>query len=291
MLELILAAAIDVQQVCARYRTGYTLPAAAAAAAADCDSESRCDVELAEQFANGAGVERDYDVAAYFLCEAEPSIAFAEFEGMYEHLQRMRRGEETADLAFCDHVTSGYGSTYCASARWDEMMPELEARIETLGRQVQAKTAFDALRKQGEAYWRAESTRIGEQSSGGTGYSAILLGEEVDAKQRFVESLERWTEERAPAAAEAEAKRADDQLNAAYRAAQKEIDEGGEEIAEWKTYLRDAQRAWISYRDAFAAYYAERWRGAAPAAALRREIVTRLTRERTAELRNEKFAE
>jgi uncharacterized protein YecT (DUF1311 family) len=52
-----------------------------------------------------------------------------------------------------------------------------------------------------------------------------------------------------------------------------------------KTLLRDAQRAWIRYRDAFAAFYVDRWRGAAKAEALRREIVAQLSRERAAELR------
>lgn len=106
-------------------------------------------------------------------------------------------------------------------------------------------------------------------------------------KEQLVSSLERWSKQRAPSVSAADAKEADQALNSAYRAMQKEIDEGGAEIAEWKTWLRDAQRAWIAYRDAFAAYYAEQWSGKASPDALSREIVTQLTRERAADLHGE----
>jgi uncharacterized protein YecT (DUF1311 family) len=94
----------------------------------------------------------------------------------------------------------------------------------------------------------------------------------VDEKKRFVC-------ERAPAASAGEAKAADAELNAAYQSLMKNTDE-----QEWRTRLRKAQRAWIAYRDAFAAFYADRWSGTASAGALRREIVTELTRERTTRL-------
>jgi uncharacterized protein YecT (DUF1311 family) len=81
--------------------------------------------------------------------------------------------------------------------------------------------------------------------------------------------VEQGSKKRAPAVTDAEAKRADDALNIAY----KKLDK--------TEALRDAQRAWIAYRDALAAHYVERWQGAATPDALRREIVTQLTRERT----------
>jgi uncharacterized protein YecT (DUF1311 family) len=139
--------------------------------------------------------------------------------------------------------------------------------------------------KRGLSFVRAESERITAQSRGGTAYGAIVLGSEIEQKERFVATLERFSKQRARAASQAALKRADDELNAVYRAKQKELDEADDEIADWKTFLRAAQRAWIPYRDAFAAFYAERWRGKASPAELRREIVTELTRARAAELR------
>lgn len=263
MIAILLAIAID----CSKY-VKYKPPAISGGAS------SR---ELAERYANGTGVKRDFDAAAYFLCRAEEDMAPAEFSGMLDHLARMRSGEEKAPLDFCDYVTSGYGMSYCAHQQYEKVMPELDRRIDAARARTAAKTQFDALRRRGLAYVRAESERIGAQSRGGTAHGAMSLGAEMEQKERFVENLERWSKQRASAA---DARRADDELNAAYRALMQETD------AELKPFLRDAQRAWIAYRDAFAAYYVERWRGAAAPEALRLEIVTRLTRDRTTELRD-----
>lgn len=252
MIALLLAAAID----CARF--GYKPPAVPA------DANNR---ELAEKFANGDGVKRDFDAAAYFLCRAEEEMAPAEFTGMIEHLQRMREGKEKEPLDFCQYVTSGYGMSYCAHKQYEKVMPELDRRLATLGTAV--------LRERGLAFVRAETERSGELSRGGTAYAAMVLGAEMDAKEQVVVALERFSKERAPAASATEWKHADNDLNRAYRVLSRD------------TFLRDAQRAWIAYRDAFAEFYAERWRGAASPEVLQREIITQLTRERTAQLRGD----
>ena len=274
MLALLLAATIEAEAICAKYATFK--PPAALAAEKECGDD--CSHRTAEKFANGDGVERDFDAAEYFLCRAEEQMAYAEFTGMMEHLQAMRRGEENENLDFCDFVTSGYGSTYCANLEYDRVMPRLETKLASL-------ETSSALRERGRAYAKREAERIGELSRGGTGYVAFSLGAEIDQMDRLIASLERWSKERAPAADPAITKRADAELNAAYRDALDGIDSAGEDGMDGKTLLRDAQRAWIAYRDAFAAHYAERWRGAAGHEALRSEIITQLTRERTKELR------
>lgn len=282
---MVLAAAVEPEEICAKYTNKYVPPPAAVAAAKECNG---CNRELAERFANADGVERNFEIAEYFLCRAQEEMGPMEFENMFAHVQRMRSGEDTDPLDFCDYVSSGYGETYCANARYDKVMPRLKMRLDALRAKVTAGEQFDAVRKRGEAYADVESQRIGEQARGGSGYVAVSTSAEVDQKERFVVNLERWSNARAAGASIAETRRADNNLNAAYRAAQKKIDKTGEdEIANWKSFLRDAQRAWIAYRDAFAIYYVARWRGEASPAMLRREIVTHLTRERTAELRGE----
>lgn len=248
MIELLLAAAI-----CAKFET-FTPPPE------NCPDEpdNLCNITLAEKYAK----QRNFDAATYFLCRGEHSVAPAEFEGMMEHLQNMRAGKEKAPLNFCDHVTSGYGLTYCAHKDWDEAMPKLDARLT-------AARVPDALRVRSNAFAALESERMSEENLGGTGYMAIALGAEIEAKEAIVASVEQWSKKRAPAVTEAEAKRADDALNAAYKKLEK------------TEPLRDAQRAWIAWRDAFANHYVERWKGAAAPDVLRREIVTALTKART----------
>lgn len=288
-LLLLLAAPIDSDEaaaaLCAKYEN-YQV------AIPDGYSEEEA-LELGEAFANGNGAKRDFDAAIHFLCKA--NVAPAELWGMLDHVEQMRRGETDDPLDFCAHVTSGNGSYICSLRRETDLAPELASRYETV-RKDAGKTgkALDALRERATAFIEAESHWLTEQTRGGTIYNSVAVGTKLDGEEMFVEALERYSRERAPSATAADEKRADAQLNAAYRKSLSEIepcppehdwcpDEG--EPTETDN-LRNAQRAWIRYRDAFIAWYIERWRGAAPAETLRREILTQLTRDRTGGIEN-----
>lgn len=287
LAALAFAAALDAATICAKIPSDWQPPETAMKLRdEECDNDF-CDVTLAERFANGDGVARDFDLAERFLCLAKEDIAPAEFDGMFEHLQGMRAGTVTTPLAFCDHVTSGYGSTYCASERWHVAMADLDARMETLTRARSSSMTLPILRERAAAFIEAETERISIQSRGGTGNSAMTLDAEVDARTRFVETLERFSRERAPVATADAEKAADKALNDAYKAHLRQLEDLGEELPEWQERVRAAQRAWIRYRDALAAYYAERWIGRATPGQLRREIVTQLSLARATELREE----
>jgi uncharacterized protein YecT (DUF1311 family) len=284
---LLLAAAIDSADACAQF-TQYRPPAAAVKALEACGDEGFCNIEVAEMFANGEGVKRNHEVAQYFLCQGRAEIAPAEFDGMWEHLAKMRSGEIADRLHFCDHVTSGAGQGRCASAFYDEAMPRFLARVEALRTKTKQPELFDALDAAARAFIEHETERLGEQSRGGTAYTALTLEAEIEATETYVDTLETWTKKRAPRASAAELQRADDRLNAAYRAELQAWTEDAELTesmgVDWKTIYRDTQRAWIAYRDAFTSYYIERWKGAAEEDVLRREIVAELTKIRAAEL-------
>lgn len=229
-------------------------------------------VELAEHFANGIGVKRDLGAAIHFVCVAE-HISQMEREGMLEHLQQMRRGETTKPLDYCEHISGGHGAYVCAERRREESEADVRARFERL--RDGAPRSIDALRARADAFVQADAISRSDASRGGTIHASDLVSNIVDGAETFMATLERFSRERASVATDVDAKRVDADLNAAYRkrvAELEEIDAG---------HLRDAQRAWIAYRDAFAEYYVERWRAAAPPETLRREIVTQLTRDRT----------
>lgn len=277
---ILLALQLDPAKICAKYES-YTPPAANAEVVKCGDPQQFCFAVLAEKYANGDGVTRDLDAAEYFLCKAAGEMADDEHEGMLEHLQKMRAGETAEPLAYCDHVASGYDSTYCAHVQYDRDMRKLDER---LGR-IHRNSKLNALKQRMEAYMRAESDRVIHVFRGGTAYTRIMLASDVDEKTRSIEMLERFSSSRASAATAAQLKKADAALNKAYREVMNvTTDDEEDDDIDPKTLLRDAQRAWIAWRDAFADYYVERWRGAAAPDALRREIVTELTGERTYEL-------
>jgi uncharacterized protein YecT (DUF1311 family) len=100
----------------------------------------------------------------------------------------------------------------------------------------------------------------------------------------FVKALQRYAKSRAPKASAEGYAAADRRLNGAYQKVMKAsvacptCSEDSGEAA--RKVLREAQRTWIVYRDAWATFYVARWNGAAPAETLQREIKTLLTRER-----------
>ncbi len=248
-----------------------------------------CNRELAMVFANGWGTPRDFDAATYFLCRAGDEMAPFEQEGMLEFLQGMRTGKETGKLDYCDHITSGVGSTWCASLDYDRKKIDWDRRIaaveKTLGADV--KPAFAALRKAAEAAIRTDAAYIAQPNLGGTIYPSVVIGGEMDRSGDFAATLERFTQKRAPEAGRAALKKADDDLNSLYKtmlAQAKADDKEYEQGTAGQDALRNAQRAWIPYRDAWTAFYRLRWKGSAPAEALDREIAKALTEKRTQEL-------
>lgn len=248
-----------------------------------------CNRELAMVFANGWGTPRDFDAATYFLCRAGHEMAPFEQEGMLEFLQGMRTGKETGKLDYCEHVTSGAGASWCASLDYDRKKIDWDRRTaaveKTLGADV--KPAFAALRKAAEAAIEADAAYIAEPNRGGTIYSSVVIGGQMDRSDDFVATLERYNRKRAPEAGPAALKKADDGLNSLYKsmmAQAKADDKEYEQGTAGQDALRKAQRVWIPYRDAWTAFYRLRWKGAAPPEALDREITTALTEKRTQEL-------
>ncbi len=247
-----------------------------------------CDRELAMIFANGWGVPRDYDAAIYFLCRAE-EIAPAEQWGMLGHVQEMRTKAQPEDLDYCTWVTSGRGASWCQGLAMDQLAPKWNDRIETVSRSLNdaVRPALKVLRKAADSFARADGGLFALENYGGTIYpSQVLIGQQ-EQTEAFLAALEKYTRSRAPAASPAEFERADQALNAAYRKQMIQVkadDKQFERTTAGQDSLRDAQRAWIPYRDAWKSFYRLRWKGAATPEALDREIATALTTTRGQEL-------
>lgn len=243
-------------------------------------------LELAEYFANGEGGTPDFGAAIHFICRAN-GLADAETWGMLQHVLHMERGATDEPLDFCGHATSRDGGIICAGRREQKEGAELQARYEAVlekyGKPVEVlRAAADAF-IQADVHWQEETMREG------TIYAYIGTHLSLDHERTFVELLETFSEQRADAASAQDFKRADAELNETYRKRVAFITPCDPEFQSCsgpteQENLRDAQRAWIRYRDAWIAYYQQRWRGAAPRDVLRREIATRITSERTADL-------
>ena len=153
------------------------------------------------------------------------------------------------------------------------------------GLSPEARPALAALRKATDALVEADAEYIAEGNRGGTIYPSVILSSQMDRTDDLLATLERYVQKRAPAATADALKKADSVLNTAYKAI---VSQAKADDKEYETgnasALRDAQRAWIPYRDAWIAFYRLRWKGAAPPEALDREIAAALTEKRPRDL-------
>lgn len=252
-----------------------------------CLVTSDCDLDLAMIFANGWGVARDYDAAAFFLCRTT-DIAPAERDGMLAHIEEMRSAATPEDLLYCDHLTSGMGGRRCAAIEDNARSDVRHERVTTLKEAIPGDAAapLDRLVAALSAFADEEAAVRLIDSRHGTAFLAFRIDEASGISDDLLAEVERLSRTRATACAPADVKDADATLNVSYRRAMttrwRWVDLWDADLA--RSWLRDAQRAWITYRDAWTAFYQARWTGQAAPEVLAREIVCELTSSRSADL-------
>jgi hypothetical protein len=232
--------------------------------------------------ANGRGVPRDLALAQRYACGF--ADARAERGQRFGHLRAMaREGETAAPIDICDDITSGYMMGACqtvADALAESKRAREYAALAADWTPAQ-RAALADLRKAASAFFAEASW--GEQDMSGTARIAMALeaGQALDdalyARIRAAEGGESPPGDAATAAA------ADAALSAAYRRTlasfrRAEARPGFIGTVGAET-IRDAQRLWPGYRDAWVAFAHERY-PAVPASAW----AALLTRERTAAL-------
>lgn len=249
-----------------------------------------CNRELAMIFANAWGAGRDYDAALYFLCRAADEMAAAEQWAMIGHIQEMRKDKNPQDLLYCDYASSGAGQLYCGLIEKDLKDTGRENKIEKLRKTLDQKSQekLGDLVKATEKFAGEEGALAAVPDIGGTGYPAEVLSEQGKIYDDAVSAIIRFAGKRASEASVERLKKADADLNNAYKSAMANPPECvicSDPKTEGVNALRDAQRAWIKWREAWILFYQTRWRAAAAADVLKREITTELTVERTKKLR------
>lgn len=227
------------------------LAALVLAAVIDCDAyasyeitqpydENADAVELAEQFANGRGVTRDLGAAISFVCN-DAALSDDERAGMLGHLEKMQNGATSEPLDFCDHINGGHGAYVCAERNDKVSVAEMDARLDAL------QPGAGALRERANAFIEEEALAEAEINRGGTIYPMVLIYARIEAREHFLALLDQLSKERAAATAAA---------------------------------VPPHSKTWLAYREALADWYVARWKGAAPDAALRKEVRALLNAER-----------
>lgn len=235
---------------------------------------------LMVMYANGIGARRDLDVAAHLACGLDG--APAESHGRVSHLNELRaQGWTGTDFHYCDDITSGISAGLCAAHEAQIAAGPREAEIARLaGSWTQRERgALATLRSAFAAYVDAHAN--GEVDTSGTLRNAMYVGARESLSTEFLQMLRQLEAGTAPVSSAAEYRAADADLNRYYREALGQA--GGDSYGTVTSEgIRDAQRAWLRYRDAFLAFAAVRYPRFS-----RDAVATWLTRQRTQLLRGE----
>jgi uncharacterized protein YecT (DUF1311 family) len=240
-------------------------------------------------YANGVGAERYLDLATAMACR----IHGAPFEvaGRVHHLQELKSAPEPgADFGFCDHVTSGAGMATCARHRARVLEARRARRLAELGEgwDQDTQAAFGPLLEAAGAF--AGASAGNEVDLSGSGRWAFVAQREQQLLEAFVALLATLESDSLPRATEAEHAIADERLNAIYRqvmdlqpqdGARSRSDDGAGRIGDGtvtKGGVREAQRAWLAYRDAWLAFAAKHYSQQGDS------VATWLTRQRADDL-------
>lgn len=231
---------------------------------------------LATLYANGEGVERNIPLALRFACEE--GWAPAEFSARIEHLESMQKSAGAdAKFSYCDDITSGAMEGYCA-AYFRELADQDRAKtLDAIPERFTPaqRDAFSELVLAQQAYALAHGN--GEIGSSGTARSMYAIDAEQTLRGDFLAAVQSFEAGHYPGGSPASFAEADARLNLAYKKAvayaeAHKADNG----AVQPDGIRDAERAWLKYRDAWVAFAKLRY-----PAVLAEAWLTLLSKDRT----------
>lgn len=227
-------------------------------------------------YANGLGVKRNLDLAIHYACRIEG--APAEMQGRIEHLAAMKTATAPETFHFCQDVTSGLAMGYCAAHMERVDKAERERKIAGISARYTPtqKAALTALLAARKAWITAGDDEV---DLSGTARAALVIDAEARHDDEFLELLTLVSNGGLPAVGAAGAKAADAELNSVYGRVMKadEADFGTVK----KTDIRNVQRAWIRYRDAWIAFAKAAFPAASPDS-----VAAWLTKKRTEDLKS-----
>ena len=231
---------------------------------------------LSVLYANGEGTPQNLTLAEKFVCEA--GGAPAEIRIRLDHVASLAKSNDPSKpkFDFCDDITSGFMEGFCA-ARSSELQDQKRSNsLESVTASFNSEQhkLFNLLLRTQEAY--AEAHARGEIDLSGTARAMFQIDAEDTLKEDFIEALHIFEAGKYPSASQADYAEADEKLNAAFRNAMSSAEKSKNDYgAVQPDGIRNAERAWLKYRDAFINFTKARYPDVPPAAWL-----TLLTKDR-----------
>ena len=211
-------------------------------------------------YANGYGVARDTDRAIHYAC----SLDFVAKSEMVHRVARLagdpaeaRNHGKLFDL--CDDITSGAMGAVCADIRESQDKRVREARLAHIARALPpaGRQAFARLRTAAERYADAGAREV---DGHGTAAADFATRRQAHLREEFMQAALDAYNGKLPAVSPEQFAERDRELNTRYQALMAtpskdpdEPDRIGESTITHKD-VRELERLWLAYRDAFAAF-------------------------------------
>ncbi|WP_394000878.1 lysozyme inhibitor LprI family protein [Luteimonas sp. WGS1318] len=217
-------------------------------------------------YANGEGVPRDLALARRFACEY--GGAPAELHGRLAHLQAIADAG-TGRLDICDHITSGMMAGVCARRDAGFARVVRDRKWQTLQADwtPAQHVAWRSLRAAADAYF--DHAGRDEVDLGGTARGAFAVQAREALESRLIEDVGAFERGGRPTQTAADLAALDRELNAVYRRTRADL-QAGAAAHEYSLFgtvdadgVRETQRAWLRYREAWVSFAATRWPDAA----------------------------
>ena len=201
-------------------------------------------------YANGEGVSQDKPLALRFACESELSDS-----GLEDIRKLPTHAHLTAKkFRYCDEAMTTFAMNFCAAYDSEIAKQKRQDVLDALMRQWPQtdREAFAALQKSEDEYVMAHSR--GEVYQGGTIRNLRMNGVEEHQRDEFLAAIQKFEKGDLPSGSKVGFQRADADLNATYKKAlalASEQDFKDDDGLIQPSGIRDAERAWLKYRDAW----------------------------------------
>ncbi|MFC5479886.1 lysozyme inhibitor LprI family protein [Massilia suwonensis] len=249
----------------------------------DCAEATGDDAVLMMLYANGYGVARNPDRAIYHACKLDS--AKAEMELRVGYLASPAAAADRQPFDLCDHITSGRMGGVCAAISQNRAEHVRAAHLDRFAASLPSavRQPFARLRAAAAAFTRKAAGEVDMTGTGGAGFTFRHSGRRAE---EFLDTLLKAASGKLPPASPARLAQLDRELNEVYQkvlATPSEQENHPERIRSStvkRAAVRDAQRAWLAYRDAWEPFLAAA-RLPVDAAAVKAV----LTRQRVAQLK------
>lgn len=198
-------------------------------------------------YANGLGVKRNVPLAMHYACRLE-AIA-GEMEGRMDRLRSMQTEIPVERFDLCQDAVGSFTEGKCSSLNQEKIAARRDAEMKKLtsGWSPLERKAFQELRKLAEVY--AETRSAAETDLSGYGKASAQSEKEGELLNEFLLTLESFEDGKLPQGGKKELERVRRELEESLKKILR--DDAFFHGTVEKDDIRETQRKWEAYRDAW----------------------------------------